>query len=84
MKPMTCSHGRALNWPRELWIGIDDNSWVIDAFVSADHAAAWANSDPGARHAYRVEATITATVEYVPPVPETHRIIPYPPVIEDQ
>jgi len=73
-----CSHGRGLQWPKEIWIGVTDNEWPIRAFVSPDHAADWINDDPKNRHAFRVDGSITAEVQYVPPVPATHEIIPIP------
>jgi hypothetical protein len=74
--PIACSHGRALNWPAEIWIGVSDIQWPIVAFTSADHAASWVDEEPVYRHAYRVDATITAEVRYVPPTPASHQVIP--------
>lgn len=71
-----CSHGRPLNFPGEIWVGVHDTEWPMQAFGSADHASSWVNEDPRNRHAYRVDGTITGEAKYVPPVPATYKVIP--------
>jgi hypothetical protein len=72
----TCSHKRPVEWPDELWIGVTDGEWPIRAFVSPAHAAGWVGEAPEKRHAFRVDGTITAEVQHVPPVPADYLIIP--------
>jgi hypothetical protein len=71
-----CSHGRKLNWPPEIWIGIHDSEWPIRAFAHPDQAADWVGDDPKSRHAFRVDGSITAEVRFVPPVPASYEVIP--------
>ena len=73
-----CSHGRELNWPQEIWIGVHDLEWPIRLFANADQAADWVGDDPRNRHAFRVDGYITAEVLYVPPVPASHEVIAVP------
>jgi hypothetical protein len=74
--PRVCSHGRVMNWPKEIWIGISDLEWPIQAFISADQAADWVGRGVAGRHAYKVSARVLAEVLHVPPAAATHEVIP--------
>lgn len=72
----SCSHGRAVHLPEEIWIGVHDTEWPIRAFNNAESAADWVGEDVRYRHAYRIDASILAEVVHVPPVAATYRVVP--------
>ncbi len=63
--------------PEELWIGINDLEWPIQAFGYASQAADWVGENPGSRHAFQVTGEILAEVLHIPPVARTHQVVPF-------
>jgi hypothetical protein len=68
-----CSHGRGAELPKQLFIGIQHNTWVIHSFAEAAQASRWLAENPEERHVYRVNPAVVAELVYVRPVEATYR-----------
>jgi hypothetical protein len=68
-----CAHGREAELPKELFLGLQHNTWVMRTFGESKQACSWLAEQPEERHVYRIDPTVLAELVYVEPVEATYR-----------
>lgn len=71
-KPI-CWHGRQVELPEMVYIGVQHNQWPLRAFESAESGAHWLAENPEERHVYRLKGILIAELMHVPPVPASYQ-----------